>query len=61
MWNTLVNLESGPRILSHSLNFTRRTRRKTPFFDELTTNSFGYGGDPYAVTFCGCPKARHIS
>ena len=50
MWDTLVNLQSGPRILSHSLNMHTIDARKTPFFDDLSTSSFGYGGDPYGNT-----------
>lgn len=47
MWDTLVNLQSGPRILSHSLDMRLINGKKSPLFDHLATNSFGYGGDPY--------------
>jgi len=50
MWATLVNLRSGPRIMTFNFNAHSLDRAKTPLFDDLTVNSFGYGGDPYAVT-----------
>ncbi len=61
MWDTLVNLQSGPRILSNSLTLHSIDQKKTPFFDDLSTNSFGYGGDPYDATFCGCQRGGLIS
>ena len=44
MYNTLVNLQSGPRILEQSL--TMRSLTNEDIFDTLTLNSFGWGGDP---------------
>jgi len=58
MWDTLVNVHTGPRILSHSLSVHSTNSRKTPFFDSLTTNSFGYGGDPYAATILRMHKGK---
>ncbi len=50
MWDTLVNMQTGPRLLSGSVMAHTLDRRKTPLFDDLTMNSFGYGGDPYATS-----------
>ena len=44
MYDTLVNLQSGARILEQSLTMQSRTHED--IFDTLTLNSFGWGGDP---------------
>jgi hypothetical protein len=54
----MVNTQSGPRLLNQSLTMHSTDRHKTPFFDNLNTNSFGYGGDPYAGTFLRMDKGR---
>ncbi|MGA2990859.1 MAG: hypothetical protein ABSD88_10340, partial [Candidatus Korobacteraceae bacterium] len=48
MYDTLVNLRSGPRLLSQELSM-RSTDRKGGFFDSLYLSSFGFGGDPNNV------------
>ncbi len=58
MWDTLVNLQSGPRILSNALTLHSIDQKKTPFFDDFSTNSFGYGGDPYDATILRMSKGR---
>jgi hypothetical protein len=44
MYDTLVNLQSGARILEQSLTMQSLTHQDV--FDTLTLNSFGWGGDP---------------
>ena len=44
MYDTLVNLQSGARILEQSLTMQSLTHHD--IFDTLTLNSFGWGGDP---------------
>lgn len=44
MYDTLVNEQSGPRILDQSL--TMMSISHQDIFDSLTLNSFGWGGDP---------------
>jgi hypothetical protein len=45
VWDTFVNLGSGPRLLEYSLDMHSPTH--TGFlFDDLQFNNFGYGGDP---------------
>jgi hypothetical protein len=44
MYDTLVNLQSGARILEQSLTMQSLTHEEV--FDTLTLNSFGWGGDP---------------
>ena len=49
MWSTLVNLESGPRLLSQTLNL-HSVDHSNLLFDELHESSYGYGGDPNSWT-----------
>jgi len=58
MWATMVNQQSGPRILGETLHEHSTDPRKTPFFDDLSLNSFGYGGDPYASTTLNMYKGK---
>ncbi len=58
MWDTLVNLQSGPRILSFSLNLRSVDQNKTPLFDILMTSNYGYGGDPINTTVLRMSKGR---
>src|ERR1700751_3466994 len=44
MYNTLVNLHSGPRFLEQSLSMQSETHTGM-LFDNLFINSFGWGGD----------------
>src|SRR5215469_9459419 len=44
MYNTLLNYQSGARILEQSL--TMQSLSHQDVFDTLTLSSFGWGGDP---------------
>jgi hypothetical protein len=44
MYDTLVNLETGPRILEQSLSM--QSLNHDGMFDSVTASSFGWGGDP---------------
>jgi len=62
VYSTMINLHSGPRILSESLEMRAKPAtgpgaRFTPF-DALSTNSFGYGGDPTSVSFLNVSKGK---
>lgn len=46
MYNTLVNLPQGPRLLEQSLAMQSPAHNGL-LFDNLFMNSFGWGGDPY--------------
>ncbi|HEX8712372.1 MAG TPA: hypothetical protein VF730_10900 [Terracidiphilus sp.] len=46
MYNTMVNLESGPRVLGQTLEVHALPGAKNAFFDTLFEGSSGYGGDP---------------
>lgn len=58
MYNTLVNLQTGPRILDYSLEMNAQDRTKAVFFDHLSSTSFGYGGDPNNVSLVSISKGR---
>lgn len=45
MFNTLVNLHTGPRLLQQTLSL-RSPDRSGLLFDSLYVSSFGFGGDP---------------
>src|ERR1700757_1458750 len=45
MYNSLVDLRSGPRFLEQSLSMQSQTHDSGPF-DNLFIESFGWGGDP---------------
>jgi len=58
MWATMVNQTTGFRVLAQSLDMHSMNTSKTPFFDVLTTNSYGYGGDPYNGSYLNASKGR---
>ena len=49
MWSTLVNVDSGPRLLEQTLDMHSPTHTGS-FFDDLNFSNFGYGGDPNNAT-----------
>jgi hypothetical protein len=56
-YDTLVNLEDGPRLL----DFTSEMRSLNPhgsFFDRLFFSNFGYGGDPNVVSVLRISKNK---
>ena len=58
MYSTLVNIHTGARVLSQSLTMRATEPSHSTFFDNLSTNSFGYGGDPLNATFLNVSKGR---
>jgi hypothetical protein len=58
MYDTLVNIQSGPRMLNQSLTMRATGTSRAIFFDTLSTSSFGYGGDPINVTLLNISKGR---
>jgi hypothetical protein len=58
MWATMVNEGTGMRVLNQSLELRTTNPSKTPFFDKLSTASFGYGGEPNNVSFLNLSKGR---
>jgi hypothetical protein len=58
MYDTLINIHTGPRILSQSATMRAKDPSHATFFDTLSTSSFGYGGDPINWTFLNISKGR---
>ena len=58
MWATMVNEGTGMRVLNQSLELRSTNPSKTPFFDTLSTASFGYGGEPNDVSFLKMSKGK---
>jgi hypothetical protein len=58
MWATMVNEGTGMRVLNQSLELRTTNPSKTPFFDKLSTASFGYGGEPNNVSYLNLSKGR---
>jgi opacity protein-like surface antigen len=58
MYDTLVNIQSGPRILDSSFQMIAVDPHHALLFDRLSSNSFGYGGDPINGTFMNVSKGR---
>ena len=48
MYDTFINQHQGPRLLEQSLS-ARSTNGNGVLFDDLSVNSFGWGGDPENV------------
>lgn len=59
MYDTLVNDQSGARILQQSLTMQSTTHQDV--FDTLTLNSFGWGGDPQQALRMRVAKYRWYS
>jgi hypothetical protein len=49
MWDTFVNMGTGPRLLEYTLNMHAKNHDGL-FFDDLSFSNFGYGGDPNNVS-----------
>src|ERR1700733_6781584 len=58
VYDTMINLQSGPRILAESLELRAVDPSHAILFDHLSTNSFGYGGDPNSVSFLNITKGK---
>jgi len=57
MWDTFVNLGSGPRLLEYTLDM-RSPTHSGKLFDDFSLSNFGYGGDPIDVTKLTFTKGR---
>ncbi|UWZ86481.1 hypothetical protein [Occallatibacter riparius] len=58
MWATMVNQTTGARVLGQEVQMHTVDPHKTPFFDTLSSSSFGYGGDPYDATYLSFSKGK---
>jgi hypothetical protein len=57
MYDTLVNLQSGPRVLDQTLSM-QSVDHQGLLFDDLYLNSFGWGGDPNNASRLRADKSK---
>ena len=58
VYDTFVNMQTGPRILNHTLTMRGVEGSSHFLFDNLFTGSTGYGGDPNNLTTFRMSKGR---
>lgn len=58
MYDTLVNVHTGPRILNHTMELHSVPGAKHLLFDTLYEGSAGYGGDPLNYTTVRASKGK---
>ena len=58
MYDTLVNLQSGPRFLNHTLEMHALPGTKHTLYDTVFEGSTGYGGDPNDFTTLRFSKGK---
>ncbi len=58
MYNSMVNQQSGPRVLSQTLEMHALPGKKGHLFDNLSILSSGYGGDPTNFTRLNASKGK---
>jgi hypothetical protein len=58
MWATMINQTTGARVLGQEVRMYSLDPHKTPFFDTLSSSSFGYGGDPYDASYLNFSKGK---
>jgi hypothetical protein len=56
-YDTMVNLQDGPRLLNFTTDIRSLNQRGT-FFDRLYFSNFGYGGDPNVVSVLRISKNK---
>jgi hypothetical protein len=59
MYDTLVNMQSGPRVLGQTFEMRALPGNKHPLFDNLTAFSSGFGGDPYNFSKMDVSKGKY--
>ena len=59
-YDTMVNLQQGPRLLNFTTEMRSLNHRGT-FFDRLFFSNFGYGGDPNVVSALRISKNKWYS
>ncbi len=59
-YNTMVDLQAGPRLLNFTTEMRSLDHRGT-FFDRFYFSNFGYGGDPNVVTVLRVSKNKWYS
>ena len=57
MWDTFVNMGTGPRLLEYTLNM-RSPDHTGKLFDDFNFSNFGYGGDPVNASRVNFSKGK---
>jgi hypothetical protein len=58
MYDTLVNLQSGPRVNGESFEMHALSTNKHPLADDLSAVGSGFGGDPYNFARLNFSKSK---
>jgi hypothetical protein len=58
MYDTLVNMQSGPRVLGETFEMRALPGNKSTFADTLTAFSTGFGGDPNSFSKLAFSKGK---
>jgi len=58
MYDTMVNLQSGPRVLGQTFELHALPTNKHTYVDDLSAFTTGFGGDPNSFTKMDLSKAR---
>jgi hypothetical protein len=58
MYDTLVNLQSGPRVLGETFEMRALPGKKSPLVDTLSAIGSGFGGDPNSFTKLDFSKGK---
>jgi hypothetical protein len=58
MYDTMVNMASGPRVLNQTMELHSAPGAKRQLFDTLFEDSTGYGGDPHSFTTLRASKGK---
>ena len=59
MYDTLVNIHTGPRVLGQTFTLTPAPGTKHPLMDSLSAFSNGFGGDPINLAKLDFSKAKY--
>jgi len=59
MFDTMVNMQSGPRILGETFTMRALPDNKHPLFDDLSAISNGWGGDPNNFAKLDVSKSKY--
>jgi hypothetical protein len=59
MYDNLVNLKTGPRILGQTFEMHALPTNKSPLVDDLTAFGSGFGGDPYNIVKVDASKSKY--
>jgi hypothetical protein len=58
MYNSMINVHSGPRMLNQTVQMHALPGKKNGLFDSLSAISSGYGGDPINFTKLNASKGK---